>query len=157
VRSRPAAGLFWGAFREAFIVRAALVVVTAAYRVALICSCPIHASSCCSHRYDLRRQPIQFYLGRLGPQAWFLVRVAPHFFGKSRTAFAGHSIDDAKLNEPVAEQSCASLRFCFLTPPAANRSMRRGSGVWPPRRAGNSRLASVTRKDVQGDTADAPD
>ena len=79
----PRGRAFLGAFREAFSVRAALVVVTAAYRVALICSCPIHASSCCSHRYDLRRQPIQFYLGRLGPQAWFLVRVAPHFFGKS--------------------------------------------------------------------------
>jgi hypothetical protein len=42
------------------------------------------------------------------------IALAPHV--PTALATAGHSIDEAKVNEPVAEQSCASFEVWFLDP-----------------------------------------
>jgi hypothetical protein len=42
------------------------------------------------------------------------IALAPHV--STALATAGHGYDDAKLNEPVAEQSCASFEVWFLDP-----------------------------------------
>jgi hypothetical protein len=42
------------------------------------------------------------------------IALAPHL--PTALATARHGIDDAKLNEPVAEQSCASFEVWFLDP-----------------------------------------
>jgi hypothetical protein len=42
------------------------------------------------------------------------IALAPHM--PKALATARHGIDDAKLNEPVAERSCASFEVWFLDP-----------------------------------------
>jgi hypothetical protein len=42
------------------------------------------------------------------------IALAPHV--PTALATAGHSNDDAKLSEPVAEESCASFEVWFLDP-----------------------------------------
>jgi hypothetical protein len=42
------------------------------------------------------------------------IALAPHV--PKALATARHGMDDAKLNEPVAEQSCASFEVWFLDP-----------------------------------------
>jgi hypothetical protein len=42
------------------------------------------------------------------------IALAPHV--PTALATAGHSVDEAKVNEPVAAQSCASFEVWFLDP-----------------------------------------
>jgi hypothetical protein len=42
------------------------------------------------------------------------IALAPHV--PTALATARHGIDDAKMNEPMAEQSCASFEVWFLDP-----------------------------------------